>query len=300
MGTKVSIDGVQVDVDRAFVSVLDRGFLYGDSVFEVLRTYGGVPAPERLHLERLAASCARVGIALPMDLDVIRDEVRATHAATGNDESWIRVVITRGTGPISFDVRTAVSPVRVVIAQPLVTPPPEVYEQGVTVATSLQPRALDASPAAGAKSSNYLANLLVTDDARRRGAYEAVLLGPGGEVLEGASSNVLVARGGRLSTPPLTLGLLGGITRRLVLEAARSAGIDVREEVLFPQDLYAADEVLLTSSIREVVPVVGVDGVAVGDGRPGPLARRLRALYRQAVCDVAGGPASTEESEGVS
>lgn len=283
MGIEICIDGAPTSPDTASVPVLDRGFLFGDSVFEVLRTYGGVPRPLELHLERLARSCDRVGITLPVGLDVLRGELFATLDRSGNEESWIRIVITRGAGPISFDIRTAHDPRRVIIVQPLVTPPEEIYREGVAVACATVARALDPSEAAGAKNSNYLRNVLAADDARRRGAYEAILLGPGGEVLEGASSNFFVVRDSRLLTPPLALGILGGITRAVVLDCTKSLGIDTAETVLFPHDLYTADEVFLTSSIREVVPVVRVDGAAIGDGRPGPLTQRLGAAYRGAI-----------------
>ena len=280
---RVSIDGVITDASAASVSVLDRGFLFGDSVFEVLRTYGGVPRPERLHLERLARSCERVGIELPVSLPMLSEEIRAVLAVAGEPEAWIRVVVTRGTGPITFDVRTAHDPRRVVIVQPLVTPPDEVYAAGVAVAIATTARALDPSAAAGAKNSNYLKNLLAADEARRHGGYEAVLIGPGGELLEGASSNLFVVRDGVVLTPPLELGILGGITRAVVLDAARALGIETRERVLFPHDLYTAGEAFLTSSIREVVPIVRADGATIGSGLPGPLAPRLRAAYREAV-----------------
>lgn len=282
-GLVVAIDGEVVALERALVSVLDRGFLFGDSVFEVLRTYEGVPRPLGRHLERLARSCERVGIELPVSLDRLREELESTLAVAGLDEAWIRIVITRGAGPISFDVRSARHPKRLILMQPLVTPPDEVYADGVEVATATVARALDPSDAAGAKNSNYLRNLLAADDARRRGAYEAVMLGPGGEVLEGASSNVFIVKDERLITPPLELGILGGITRAVVLEAARNLGIETHERVFFPHDLYAADEAFLTSSIREVVPIVGADGVSIGHGRPGTLAPELRAAYREAI-----------------
>ena len=279
----VAIDGRVVEPERALVSVLDRGFLFGDSVFEVLRTYGGVPRPLARHLERLARSCERVGIEMPVGVEALREELAATLAAAALDEAWIRIVITRGAGPISFDVRSARDPRRVILVQPLVTPPDEVYANGVEVATATVARALDPSDAAGAKNSNYLRNLLAADDARRRGGYEAVMLGPGGEILEGASSNVFVVKDGRLLTPPLELGILGGNTRAVVIEAARALGVDTREEVFFPCDLYDATEAFLTSSIREVVPIVRADGAAVASGRPGSLAPRLRRAYREAI-----------------
>lgn len=282
MGIAVVIDGQVRAEAEATVSVFDRGFLYGDSVFEVTRTYAGVPFEERAHLERLQRSCARVGIALPVSLEVLAAEVRLAVEAAGNPESYVRVVITRGSGPITYDPTTARDPVRLVIALPVTTLPVSAYAEGIAVATIAGPLPTHASPAAGAKASNYLPNLLAGQRARERGAQEAVMLGPDGAVLEGASSNVFVWSAGVLRTPRAEAGILEGITRRRVLEDARREGLAVDEGVLFVQDLYRADEVLITSSIREVVPVVRVDDVVVGEGRPGPVAGRLLAAYRRA------------------
>ncbi|MFW5924639.1 MAG: aminotransferase class IV [Myxococcota bacterium] len=282
MSVAVVIDGrVRPETD-ATVSVFDRGFLYGDSVFEVMRTYGGVPFEERAHLERLARSCARVGIRLPTDLDTLSGEVAEAVRSAGNRESYVRVLITRGSGPVTYDPSTARDPVRIVMALPVTAPPPATYEQGIAVATVGAALPAQASSAAGAKASNYLANLLAVQQARERGGQEALLLSADGAVLEGASSNVFVLRGGTLRTPRAEAGILEGITRRRVLALAREAGLPIVESVLFVQDLYAADEVFITSSIREVVPVVRVDGVPVGDGRPGGVARRLLEAYRRA------------------
>jgi branched-chain amino acid aminotransferase len=279
MAVAVMIDGALMPEQEARVSVFDRGFLYGDSVFEVLRTYGGVPFRERAHLERLVRSCERIFVRIPVGVDVLRDEIHRTLEAAGNAESYVRVVVTRGSGPVTYDPATAHDPVRIVMALPLAPPPPEAYECGIGAVT-----VTGAPPAAaGAKASNYLANLLALREARARGGEEAILLGPEGAVLEGASSNVFVVRGGAVTTPRTGAGILAGITRQVVLEAAREEGLEVREGLFFVRELYRADEVFITSSIREVVPVVSVDGVPVGAAVPGPVARRLRAAYRRAV-----------------
>jgi branched-chain amino acid aminotransferase len=279
MAVAVMVDGALVPEQEARVSVFDRGFLYGDSVFEVLRTYGGVPFHERAHLERLVRSCERIFIRIPVAVDVLQGEIRRTLEAAGNAESYVRVVVTRGSGPVTYDPATAHDPVRIVMALPLTPPPPEAYARGIGAVT-----VTGAPPAAaGAKASNYLANLLALREARSRGGEEAILLGPEGAVLEGASSNVFVVRGGAVTTPRTGAGILAGITRQVVLEAAREEGLEVREGLFFVRELYQADEVFITSSIREVVPVVSVDGVPVGTAAPGPVARRLRAAYRRAV-----------------
>jgi branched-chain amino acid aminotransferase len=285
MTVTVLIDGEPVPDAEARISVFDRGFLYGDSVFEVMRTYGGVPFAERAHLERLLRSCERVFISVPAGVATLQREIRRGLDLSGLAESYVRVIVTRGSGPVTYDPTTARDPVRIVMVLPLTVPPPEAYAQGIGVATMA-----GAPPAAaGAKASNYLANLLALRAAQERGADEAVLLSPEGAVLEGASSNVFVVRHGRVTTPRAGAGILEGITRRVVLAAATEEGVPVDEGLLFVQDLYRADEVFITSSIREVVPVVTVDGVSVGAGAPGPVARRLRAAYGRAVDrDVSG------------
>jgi branched-chain amino acid aminotransferase len=177
----------------------------------------------------------------------------------------------------------------VIIAAPLVPQPKAIYDEGVAVVCVRAPRPTDHGRAAGAKASNYLANLLAVHDARQRGGYEAILLGPGGEVLEGASSNVFVVANGQLRTPRLESAILAGITREGVLSAARAEGIPVEETALFPRDLYGADEVFITSTLREVVPVVRVDDHPIGSGGPGPVTKRLWAAFRRSIDEARPG-----------
>jgi branched-chain amino acid aminotransferase len=283
MPTVVSINGEIFAEADAKVSVFDRGFLYGDSVFEVYRTYEGVPFGEQEHLERLARSAERLLIPLPATVATLAQEARQAHAASGNTDSYLRIVITRGSGPLTYDLTTAKDPTRVVIAAPVPAIPEAHYRDGVAVRVMQVSRPTDDRQAAGVKASNYLANLLAVHEAKQRGAHEAIITGRGGEVLEGASSNVFVVTAGRLRTPRSEAGILAGITRATVIEAARTIGLPIDEEALFPADLYDADEVFITSSIREVVPVVKVDDCQVGDGRPGPVVAQLHAAYRAVV-----------------
>ncbi|MCA9608065.1 MAG: aminotransferase class IV [Myxococcales bacterium] len=280
MGTSVSIDGVLVDPDVASVPVMDRGFLYGDSAFEVTRTYGGQPFALGLHLERLERSCDRLGIAIGVPREVLWSDIATALAAAENPESYVRVIVTRGVTDIGLGVGRGETARRIVVVLPLTPQPDELYEAGVEVATVTSARALDGSGAAGAKASNYLPNILSLASARARGGYEALSVGPGGEILEGATSNVFVVRAGVVWTPPLGLGILEGITRRVVMEAAREDGLTVEERLFFPPQLYSADEACITSSLREVIPVVRADGVVLGDGRPGPVTKRLHAAFR--------------------
>jgi len=288
----VWLDGQQVAPSQASVSVFDRGFLYGDGVFEVMRTYGGRVFAMSLHMERLGRSAERVGIALPVPLAQLERELLEALAASEADEVKIRLVVTRGEGPLSLDPTTAGKATRLVIVTPLAGQPAELYRDGVEVAL-LPGGALPGSPAAGAKAGNYLANLLAAHEATQRGAYEAILVGPAGELREGATSNVFVVRGGQVVTPRPESGILAGVTRAGVFEAARRSGIAILEDVLFASDAYAAEEFFLTSSLREIVPVVRADGLTLADGRPGPITRRLHQAFRQL---VQGGGFGTEDS----
>lgn len=277
----VDIDGVLQNAGEAKISVFDRGFLYGDSVFEVMRTYLGSPFRHREHLERLARSCERLRIALPAALDEIERRVERAVAASGQDECWVRVVVTRGVGPIGLDLAAGRAPSLLVFALPLVAPDEGAYRDGIGVGLVHTIRTLDGTKAAGAKTSNYLASMLALDEVKQRGCQEAIILGSRGEVVEGATSNVFAVHAGTLMTPPISAGILEGITRRTVIELARQRGIACVEREMMPPDLLSASEVFITSTIREVLAVTAVDGAPVADGRPGPLTQRLLDAYRE-------------------
>jgi len=282
MNVLVSIDGRIVPAAEATVSVLDRGFLYGDSVFEVFRTYGGVPFAMDPHLERLARSAARTLIELPVPLDVFRSETLALLAAAAQRESLVRIMVSRGSAQtLGLDPSLARGPVRVTLAVELSELPDELYERGATVITYPTQRIADATSAAGAKLANYLVAVLAMRDAKARGAEEALVLNGSGEVAEGCTSNVFLVQAGVLVTPPGSMGILLGITREHVLDLAGQAGIAVEERPFSVADLVRAEEAFITSSIREIVPIVGVDGTVIGSGKPGPITRRLIALFRQ-------------------
>jgi len=283
-GRVVAVDGVVLTPEHATVSVYDRGFLYGDAVFEVLRTYGGRPFALDEHLARLRRSAERVFIVLPLDDATLAREVNDALVAARGDasrESYVRIVVTRGSGPLSLDPDTATHPLRVILVEPVVPPPRDAYLHGIALASVSTRRAVDDTAASGAKVTNYLANLLALRDARARGAQEALVVDPRGHVVEGASSNVFVVTAGRVATPPESAGILVGITRAQMLRAARELGVPVDERELLPDDVYGADEVFITSSIRELLPVVRVDGRTIGSGAPGPIARALHRRFRE-------------------
>jgi branched-chain amino acid aminotransferase len=276
----VWIDGVLQPAQQARVSVFDRGFLYGDSAFEVMRTYDKRPFREAAHLARLRRSCERLLIALPRSDQQLAEIVASTIAASHLPECYVRVMVTRGVGPMNIDLAQATEPSILVFALPLTPLAASVYENGIAVGLSRAARATDGTRAAGAKTSNYLGSVLALHEVKQRGAQEALILGPSGEVIEGATSNVFIVRRGELITPPIDAGILAGITRETVLEVAAEQALPVHETPLHPSDLYRADEVFITSTVREVVPVVRVDDKTIGDGKPGPISARLLAAYR--------------------
>lgn len=281
MPVAVMIEGRLCAPRDQAISVFDRGFLYGDSVFETVRTYGGVPFELPLHLRRLERSARRVHIVLPVSLEQLEEEVGVAVAAAGNAESYVRVMVTRGQGPLGLDPALADRARRVIIASQLSSPPDDWYASGVAVTTYRTQRQIDATSAEGAKVGNYLVSVLAMHEARQAGAVEALIVDGAGRVLEGASSNVFLVTDGRLVTAPESAGILPGVTRAHVISLSRSAGVSIDLRSAQLAELMAADEAFITSSIREVVPVVRVDDVAIGVGRVGPLTRRLMDRFRE-------------------
>jgi branched-chain amino acid aminotransferase len=279
MAIRVYIDGAVRLPEDAKVSVLDRGFLYGDSVYETIGTMYGRLFAARDHLDRLERSARRIGMRVPPRAE-IEAAIAETVAAAGNAETRVRVMLTRGVGKLDLDPASCDDCRLVVIAFPLGAPTPEMFEKGVAVAivsvTRNSPRAID--PAV--KSGNYLNNVLALGEARRvSGAYEAILCADDGSVAEGSTSNVFAVVGGVVWTPPADVGILDGITRAKVMQLASGAGIAVVERRIQPDELRGADEAFLTSATRGVLPITTIDGRPVGGGVPGPVTRRLMALY---------------------
>jgi branched-chain amino acid aminotransferase len=280
MGMFASVNGVVTPAAEARVSVLDNGFTFGDAVYETLRTYGGLPFHLGRHLDRLRASAAGLRIPLPFPDGELRARVDALLAASGNEESYLRIIVSRGVGDISYAFERVQGPTVVMVTKPYQPLPAEAYLEGVAVIVSSvrrnHPLALD--PAL--KCCNLLNNALAMQEARERGALEPIMLNHDGDVAEGAGSNVFLVKDGVLVTPPLSAGILAGVTRGVVLERAAAMDVPLREAVVHVPELLAADEVFITSSLKELVPVRTVDGVTIGGGRPGPVTRRLLADFR--------------------
>ena len=278
----VWIDGAPVDAADARVPVFDRGFLYGDSVYEVTRAFGGVAFALDEHLDRLERSAAGLLMRTPPRA-AINKAVVDTLAASKLDDAYVRIVVTRGAGEIALDPAAADEPRLIVIVRPPKPPAPEAYRDGVEVAIVGRTRYAPGVPTSTVdpqvKSGNYLGSVMAVAEARKRGAYEAILCDNVGRITEGSSSNFFIVRGGWVSTPPLSVGLLEGITRRKVMELLDAEKVRWSEQALWPIDLHRAEEAFLTSSVRGVVPISRVDGEPVGDGKPGPITRRVMQAY---------------------
>lgn len=281
MSIRVHVRGEILAAEDARISVFDRGFLYGDSVFETLATAHGRLFALSEHLDRLERSAALIGI-VPPPRSVIEAAVRDTVIAAGNDESRVRVMISRGVGWGDLDPASAGPPGLVIIVAPLGSREGEagqMYVDGVDVAV---PAGTSRTVDPRVKSGNYLPNLLALGAARRQGAHEAILPAADGGLGEGATSNLFVVAAGEVKTPALAAGILAGVTRAHVLALCQAEGISAREVAhLAPSELDAADEAFLTSSLRGVLPVTRVGGRPIGRpaGRPGPLTQRLMHAY---------------------
>jgi branched-chain amino acid aminotransferase len=280
MGSFASVNGIVTRAEDARVSVLDNGFTFGDAVYETLRTYGGRPFARTRHLARLRASAARLGFEIPTPNEELARTLDELLARAGNAESYIRLIVSRGVGDISYHFDRVRGPTVVVAVKPFEPSPAFQYRQGVAVAIVSVRRNHASALDPAIKSCNLLNNVLAVREAQGGGAVEAILLNQDGLVAEGASTNVFTVKDGIAITPPLTAGILHGITREIVLEIAREDGLVVREADLGPDDLRRADEVFITSSTREVMPVRSVDGAVVGGGQPGPITERLLANFR--------------------
>jgi branched-chain amino acid aminotransferase len=283
MAAVVYVNGQIVPEERATVSVFDHGFLYGEGVYETLRTYDRRPFLLDRHLARLRQSARMMALDVPCPDDALSRAIDETIAAhPGLDEAYIRILLTRGVGELSYSLSACASPTLIIIVKPLPPVPDRVFTEGIRLALvgvrRNHPDALNPL----IKSNNLLNNALAMQEAYRRGADEALMLNLAGDLAECSQSNVFLVSGGAAATPPISAGLLPGVTRAFVLEIARAAGITAEERRLTPTDLAAADEVFITGTTREITPVVMVDDRTVGDGTPGPVTTRLLAAFREA------------------
>jgi branched-chain amino acid aminotransferase len=286
MGATVNVNGRVFDQEHAVISVFDHGFLYGEGVYETLRTYNGQPFLFDRHMRRLRASAGMVALDVPIGDAEIDARFRETMRAAGLGEStgreaYIRILVTRGIGELTYDLAACPNPSIVVIVKPNVEPSHEAFERGVKVALVPIVRNHPDTVNPRIKSNNLLNNALAMQEAFKRGAYEGVMRNYKGQLAECTQSNLFIVKNGVAMTPPLDAGLLPGITREFLFEVGADVGIAVRDAELHDHDLLGADEAFLTSTTREAVPIVQVDDRTIGSGAPGPVTRALLHGYRR-------------------
>lgn len=281
MSLKIYINGKLYDKENAVVSVYDHGLLYGDGVFEGIRSYGGKVFRLKEHLDRLWYSAKAIRLEIPMTREELAKAIVDTLAVNGIKDGYIRVVVTRGVGTLGLDPNRCSTPQVIVITDLISLYPEELYRKGLEIVTVSTMRNHPAALSPRIKSLNYLNNILAKIEGLQAGCIEALMLNHKGEVAECTGDNIFLVRGGKLLTPPIDACILEGVTRDAVMELARGAGIEVREIPLTKHDVYIADECFLTGSAAEVVPVVKVDSRTIGDGTPGPITRDLAARFHK-------------------
>jgi branched-chain amino acid aminotransferase len=280
MSQKVYITGKLVSKDEATINVYDHGLLYGDGVFEGIRVYGSKVFLHEEHIVRLYESALAIRLAIPMSISEMMDAVNLTVKENGIVDGYIRLVVTRGSGSLGLDIRKTSNPQVIIIADTITLYPPEIYKSGMKLITASTIRNHPGALSARIKSLNYLNNILAKIEGTDAGSPEALMLNHKGEVAECSGDNIFIVKNGVLKTPGPDAGILEGLTRNAVIRIARKSGYEVRECVLLRHDIYTADECFLTGSAAEVVPVVSLDGRAIGEGTPGPMTLELLEKFQ--------------------
>jgi len=278
---KVYIDGQFHDEADAKISVFDHGLLYGDGVFEGIRMYHNRIFRLREHIERLWWSAKAILLDIPLTPEEMMRACVESCRVNNLREGYIRLIVTRGRGTLGLDPRRCPKPSVIIIATTIQLYPEKTYQEGLAIATVPTTRNLVNAVNPAIKSLNYLNNVLARIEANNAGVEEAIMLNSDGFVAECTADNVFVVQKGRLLTPPLSAGALYGITRNTVLDCARELGIPSGEPNLSRYDLYIADEMFVTGTAAEMVPVIKVDGRVVGTGKPGPITAKLLAAFRE-------------------
>ena len=281
MSLKIYINGKLYNKEDAKISVYDHGLLYGDGVFEGIRSYGGKVFRMAEHLDRLWNSAKAIWLEIPMSKQEMAKAIEDTLAVNGIKDGYIRVLVTRGVGTLGLDPNRCSNPQVIIIADAISLYPDELYQKGLAIVTVSVARNHPAALSPRIKSLNYLNNILAKIEGLQAGCIEALMLNHKGEIAECTGDNIFLVRQGRVLTPPNDAGILEGITRDAVIGLAREMGIEVREIPLTKHDVYIADECFLTGTAAEVAPVVTVDSRTIGDGAPGPITHKLMARFHE-------------------
>lgn len=281
MSFQVSINGELFEKEDAKISVYDHGLLYGDGVFEGMRAYGGKVFKLDAHLVRLYESARAIALPIPITAAEMAEEVYRTLRVNRLEDSYIRLVVTRGSGSLGLDPNRCSHPQVIVITDHIALYPPARYRDGMEIVTASTMRNHPAALSPRIKSLNYLNNILAKLEGLRAGCDEALMLNHKGEVAECTGDNIFIVKHGELFTPPTDAGILEGITRNAVIELAHRLEIPTAEKTLVRHDVYVADECFLTGSAAEVISVTKVDDRVIGAGVPGPITQRLSEAFKK-------------------
>ena len=294
MAATIYVNGRITGERDAVIHVLDHGFLYGEGVYEVMRMYNRKPFLYGLHMDRMRQSARMINLEVPFTDAELLERIEQTaevffEGQPGGGqrvETYIRVLLTRGVGQMTYAADACAVPTLVIIIKPQVDPPAEAYEKGVKVVLVPVVRNHPFSINPLIKSNNLLNNALASQYAAREGGFEAIMRNYRSEISECSQSNLFVVKDGVVRTPPIDAGLLAGITRRFVFDISRACGVEVREATMTDGDLFGADEMFLTSTTREIVPIVVVNDSRIGAGIPGPVTRRLHQEFRRQAAEL--------------
>ena len=279
MTTKINING---DIqDEAFISILDHGFLFGDSIYEVVCTNQGKPCFLEEHLKRLYASASGISLKIPHSPAEIKKQIKITLDSAENQESYIRIIITRGVGEVDIDPSSCFNPNIIIFVKEIPQISCESYEKGISVAlVSIKRNSRDSlNPAV--KTGNYLNNVLARIEARKMGAEDAIMVNSMGQLTEGTTSNLFFVKEGQLLTPIKECGILSGITREKIIKLANKNSIKLEEGKWPSEELFKAEEIFLSGTVKKILPVTLLDGRPVGKGIPGPISHKLMQLYSE-------------------
>jgi branched-chain amino acid aminotransferase len=278
----VYVNGRITSANEAVIPVYDHGFVYGEGIYETLRTYNRVAFLYERHMRRLRASARHLQLDVPFDDATLLKRIEATVEAAGEmNEAYIRVLLTRGVGELTYDVRATPTPSLVIIVKPLDEPSNTTAEHGIRISLVPILRNHPGSVNPVIKSNNLLNNALAMQEAYRRGGEEGLMCNYRGELSECSQANFFMVRGGVVLTPKSAAGLLEGVTRAFLFEVGQDVGVEVREDTLYPADLGTAEEAFITSTTRELSPVVRIDDRVIGSGTPGPATKKLLEGYRR-------------------
>ncbi len=279
----IYLNGRFVKQEEALISVFDHGFLYGDGVYETLRSYGHRLFMCDQHVARLFRSADAIGLAIPIPTecwpDLLHEAMARNQVGHALQDAYLRITVSRGAGDIGLDPALCPSPTVVVMAKPLTAPPAGLYEKGVDVIIAETRRISPEALSPQIKATNFLNNILAKREAIAVGAFDSIFLNAEHQLTECTVSNLFFVANGVLRTPSVDCGLLDGLTRMIVIQLARELPVRVEEGHYTPDDLYRATECFLTNTSMEIMPVASVDRRVIGAGKPGPLTRKLRDLF---------------------